>query len=850
MVELAIRGIRTLDISQLQGTAKAEKAGAPSQKTTGTAGYTVSESLRRALSGGVQTELQIRESRRILQTGGAVLAEIKEVLERVGKLAEQAANGGEIDRGQLQQELERLVGEIERMLDSASVDGTKLFSDADGDQLAWLYLGAVIAGKGFPEGVSQERALEGLRQLMEQVAQGVPLDKAIQSLTNGRFTSLIDFQNQFAGGSAPGLRDFLSGLLTPEAGLTASPLMSLLTGMEGMNFDLLMGLFQAALSVEPPVGTVPEAVPVEAVHAETAPAGAAPEGTGELPADTAATAETAQAADAAETAGTAEITGTAGAVPLSTQSFGALQVMGRDLPGVSYDPSTGALTVSGEADVTVRGTERGADGQAQEVLLTGSGETTLQNVDLSRLTVNTPEARVISQGENTLAEVKMEEGTSLTVDGGGHLHIGQLRADGTNTLRLTGGAVTIEEGEKPLTLPIVVDGPVSLMARAVRVTGPEGKALEPFDIVWKALLPNWSGVTAMELEGKQTRQILQEGDQARLWLNREGYPTHTLVIEGRDKAGKTRVRYAYLRWEQREFQEVAMYPNPFTVTGGEPGLDWVYEEGTRTLRILTDRVISVSGGSGLDADREPFSGRIALADHIGAMELALDGVVCRVEDGRAFSLGRGNDVTLLLPSGTSSRFESGAGCTGISLGDGTSLRVGGGDDPGTITATVGASVQDTDIPILEASQVMDALSFDPAGGREGRRLWVRAGISLQMGDETVILPQFRLSSRALRLDKLNVLTQEYAQAARVIVDEDRRWVSQLQAIYDTLYDQLERSLNSLRSSRGPLGGAAAPVRSTDAAGTILEEMKRSILLQPGHVIETGSPRILRRKLLG
>ena len=114
----------------------------------------------------------------------------------------------------------------------------------------------------------------------------------------------------------------------------------------------------------------------------------------------------------------------------------------------------------------------------------------------------------------------------------------------------------------------------------------------------------------------------------------------------------------------------------------------------------------------------------------------------------------------------------------------------------------------------------------------------------------MILPQFRLSSRALRLDKLNVLTQEYAQAARVIVDEDRRWVSQIQAIYDTLYDQLERSLNSLRSSRGPLGGAAAPVRSTDAAGAVLEEMKRSMLLQPGHVIETSSPRNLRRKLLG
>lgn len=294
-----------------------------------------------------------------------------------------------------------------------------------------------------------------------------------------------------------------------------------------------------------------------------------------------------------------------------------------------------------------------------------------------------------------------------------------------------------------------------------------------------------------------------------------------------------------------------MYPNPFTVTGGEPGLDWVYEEGTCTLHILTDQVISVSGGSGLDAKQVPFSGRIALADHIGSLELALEGVVCQVEEGRAFSLGRGNDVTLLLPGGTSSRFESGAGCTGISLGDGTSLRLGGGADgepTGTITTTVGAGIQETDVPILEANQVMEALSVDPTGEREGRRLWVRTGVSLQMGDETVLLPQFRLSSRALRLDQLNL--EEDPQTVRVIVDEDRRWVSQIQEIYDTLYNRLERSLDTLRSSRGTPGGPVVPVRSTDAAGAVLEEMKRSMLLQPGHLIETSSPRNLRRKLLG
>ena len=59
----------------------------------------------------------------------------------------------------------------------------------------------------------------------------------------------------------------------------------------------------------------------------------------------------------------------------------------------------------------------------------------------------------------------------------------------------------------------------------------------------------------------------------------------------------------------------------------------------------------------------------------GKLELTLGGVVCRVSEGGAFDLGRENDVTLFLQSGTDNRFESGAGRAGISLGDGTSLLV-------------------------------------------------------------------------------------------------------------------------------------------------------------------------------
>ena len=185
------------------------------------------------------------------------------------------------------------------------------------------------------------------------------------------------------------------------------------------------------------------------------------------------------------------------------------------------------------------------------------------------------------------------------------------------------------------------------------------------------------------MDGKQGRLALSLQDQpdpVRLWLLKgidQDRPAHTVVLRGRDKTGLPRTRYLYVRWDDKAggFQPVSMYPNPFTVTGGEENRDWVYEEESHTLRILSGQVTAISGGAGTDANQVPFSGRIALADSIGAASLTLGGVVCRVSSGRAFHLGRENEVALVLRQGTSNIFESGAGCAGISLGEGASLRI-------------------------------------------------------------------------------------------------------------------------------------------------------------------------------
>jgi len=95
--------------------------------------------------------------------------------------------------------------------------------------LAALYLGAVISG-GVPSGaVDQAQAAQGLRQLLELVAQGVPTDQALEELTGGAFTSMEQFQAQFTGGTAPGLEPFLMNLLLAgETGPSMPGLLDLL----------------------------------------------------------------------------------------------------------------------------------------------------------------------------------------------------------------------------------------------------------------------------------------------------------------------------------------------------------------------------------------------------------------------------------------------------------------------------------------------------------------------------------------------------------------------------------------------------------------------------------------------
>jgi len=727
MGELTVRRNKGITVPRYLGTEKVEKHTGPEQpkQTSTRAAAIISEPLQQLMSRVSQAGRHFQEGTQLLQTGEAFLAEVEDNLEHMETLARKAAAEGDTASSSLQNSIEQRKEEIERIIHNgveaelfqdgevpedldALVDavmdglaakedgieklpawllrgmlgiapskaqlmaalgvdsgasGAQLLSALEqlsqtssptADYLAAFYLGMVISS-GMSGAADPDLAAQGLWRLMEMVSQGVPSDQALQALTGGLFTSLEDFQAQFSAATAPGLESFLTSLL--QSGnelLLLSDNLTLAAENTG-ELELLMGLLATLSGGEP---------------------------------------EQTQLSDGMST-------------PESPQTehmaFDALQVSGRDLSGVQLDSENHVLSVDTAQGLILRGS---VQEQPMPVLrLTGNGTVTLQRVNTPQLQVESSQVRMIGIGENSLGKVYLGEKTEFTLRGNGWIHIGSVQGGASSVLRLTGGAIELEEPTHSSAVTVVVDGPVFLSAaEKAHVVNAQGEPLQPCDVLWKALLPKWNALTSLSVDGRQGQLNLRTDnlpDVLRLWLERKdslhGYYAHSIVFQGRDQEGRIRTRYVYLRWEERagSFQEVSMYPNPFTVTGGEEETDWQYEEESQTLRVLTGEVTAVAGGSGTNANQLPFSGRIVLADGIGPVELTLAGVECRVSSGGAFCLGKQNAVILLLQRDTDNVFESGPGYAGISMEEGTSLCIDGAKGArelreGTLTAVGGS----------------------------------------------------------------------------------------------------------------------------------------------------------------
>ena len=155
MGELSIRRNRNISVPRYQGTGKAEKQSASAKvpQGPGRTAATVSDTLRQLMSRVSQVERHIREGRRTLQSGEAALAEVQDGLGKMEELAQRSADGGELDRAALQEELDRLRGEIDRVARQGVKAG--LFQDGDGMDGLDALVDAVMDGLSAKEDGTQ-----------------------------------------------------------------------------------------------------------------------------------------------------------------------------------------------------------------------------------------------------------------------------------------------------------------------------------------------------------------------------------------------------------------------------------------------------------------------------------------------------------------------------------------------------------------------------------------------------------------------------------------------------------------------------------------------------------------------
>ncbi len=93
------------------------------------AGLAISEKMRAQITGLEVAQKNAKDGISLIQTAEGALTEVHDMLNRMYELAEQSANGtydNDVDRAQLQKEIESLSTEIDRIADSANFNGIKL----------------------------------------------------------------------------------------------------------------------------------------------------------------------------------------------------------------------------------------------------------------------------------------------------------------------------------------------------------------------------------------------------------------------------------------------------------------------------------------------------------------------------------------------------------------------------------------------------------------------------------------------------------------------------------------------------------------------------------------------------
>ena len=115
------------------------------------AGLAISEKMRAQITGLKTAQKNVKDGISLVKTGEGAMQEVQDMLNRMVELATQSANGtyqNEVDRENLQLEVDKLKEEIDRIADSANFNGIKLLDGSLADAKVDITAAAIGGAAG------------------------------------------------------------------------------------------------------------------------------------------------------------------------------------------------------------------------------------------------------------------------------------------------------------------------------------------------------------------------------------------------------------------------------------------------------------------------------------------------------------------------------------------------------------------------------------------------------------------------------------------------------------------------------------------------------------------------------
>lgn len=133
------------------------------------------------------------------------------------------------------------------------------------------------------------------------------------------------------------------------------------------------------------------------------------------------------------------------------------------------------------------------------------------------------------------------------------------------------------------------------------------------------------------------------------------------------------------------------------------------------------------------------------------------------------------------------------------------------------------------------------------GSQETEGIYIQAGANAGQGMRIKI---GNLSSAAMDLDGLDILTQDNAEIAMEKLKEANSYVSKQRATLGAQTNRLEHTLSNLQNQEENLQAAESRIRDLDMAKAIVEYTKNALLMQACQAMIAQSMKMEREYVLG